>query len=414
MTSQTTSSGGGSLPLDGIRVVALEQAVSAPFATRQLADMGARVIKVERVPEGDFARYYDAEVRGMASHFVWVNRNKESIALDFKTAAGRDVLDRLIASADVVVQNFAPGVAEAMGLDAARLAEQHPRLIAVDLSGYGADGPYEPRRAYDLIVQAESGSIATTGWADQPAKPGIAIADLTAGLYTYSSVLAALYERERTGRGRAIGVSLMDSIAELMGYSLYFTQFSGRRHVPNGISHPTLSPYESFDTADGRKIVVAVQNDREWARLATRVLQRPELVDDPRFATGTARTEHREEVRRICAAVLGTLDAEAALELLDGAGIACGRVNYPEEVLAHPQLAARDRWRDVDSPVGPLRSLLPPPVSPGWELRMDRVPDVGEDTETILEELGLDRAAIDGLIADGVVGEPSSDAQTTA
>lgn len=391
------------LPLDGIRVIALEQAVSAPFATRQLADMGARVIKVERVPEGDFARYYDAEVRGMASHFVWVNRNKESLALDFTSAEGRTVLDELIASADVVVQNFAPGVAAAKGLDAAQLVARHPRLIAVDLSGYGAGGPYESRRAYDLVVQAESGSIATTGWADRPAKPGIAIADLAAGLYTYSSVLAALYERERTGRGRAIAISLLDSIAELMGYSLYFTQFSGRRHVPNGISHPTLAPYESFGTADGRTIVLAVQNDREWARLASTVLQRAELAGDPRFATGPARTEHRAEVARICSEVIGRLDVEAALAVLDGAGIACGQVNYPEEVLSHPQLAGRNRWREVDSPVGPLRSLLPPPVSPGWELRMDRVPDVGEDTESILRELGRDQAAIERLVADGVV-----------
>ena len=397
------------LPLDGITVVALEQAVSAPFATRQLGDMGARVIKVERVPEGDFARYYDNEVRGMGSHFVWVNRNKESIALDFKVPPGRAILDELIATADVVVQNFAPGVAEAMGLDAASLVTRNPRLIAVDLSGYGAGGPYELRRAYDLIVQAESGSIATTGWVDRPAKPGIAIADLTAGLYTYSSVLAALYQRERTGRGRAIAVSLMDSITELMGYSLYFTQFSGRRHVPNGISHPTLSPYESFDTIDGRTIVVAVQNDREWARLATQVLHRPALVDDPDFATGAARTQHRDDVARICAEVIGGLDADAALALLDGAGIACGRVNYPEEVLDHPQLAARDRWQEVDSPVGPLRSLLPPPVSPGWELRMDRVPDVGQDTESVLRELGRDRADIDQLVADGVVGIPAID-----
>lgn len=394
------------LPLDGIMVVALEQAVSAPFATRQLADMGARVIKIERVPEGDFARYYDAEVRGMASHFVWVNRSKESLALDIKAPAGRAILDQLIASADVVVQNYAPGTAEAMGLDASQLVARHPRLIAVDLSGYGTGGPFDLRRAYDLIVQAESGSIATTGWADQPAKPGIAIADLTAGLYTYSSVLAALYERERTGRGRAIAVSLMDAITELMGYSLYFTRFSGRRHVPNGISHPTLSPYESFDTADGRKIVVAVQNDREWARLATKVLRRPDLVEDPRYATGPARTEHRNDVASICGAVIGRLDARTALELLDDAGIACGQVNYPEEVLAHPQLVARERWREVDSPVGPLRSLLPPPVSPGWELRMDRVPDVGEHTEAILRELGRDEAAIESLLADHVVGTP--------
>jgi itaconate CoA-transferase len=402
------------LPLDGIRVIALEQAVSAPFATRQLADMGARVIKVERVPEGDFARYYDAEVRGMASHFVWVNRNKESIALDLKAPDGRAILDELIASADVSVQNFAPGAAAAMGLDAAQLVARYPRLIAVDLSGYGAGGPYEAQRAYDLVVQAESGSIATTGWANRPAKPGIAIADLTAGLYTYSSVLAALYERERTGRGRAIAISLMDSIAELMGYSLYFSQFSGRRHMPNGISHPTLSPYESFDTADGRTIVLAVQNDREWARLATTVLQRAELVADPRFATGPARTEHRDEVAQICAGVIGRLDADAALGLLDGAGIACGRVNYPDEVLSHPQLAARDRWRDVDSPVGPLRSLLPPPVSPGWDLRMDRIPDVGQDTESILLELGRDQGAIDRLVAQGVVGVPSHRQRDTA
>jgi len=402
------------LPLEGITVVALEQAVSAPCATRQLGDMGARVIKVERVPEGDFARYYDAEVRGMASHFVWVNRNKESIALDFKAPAGRAVLDDLIATADVVVQNFAPGVAESMGLDAAHLVERHPRLVAVDLSGYGVGGPYESRRAYDLVVQAESGSIATTGWADRPAKPGIAIADLSAGLYTYSSIVAALYERERTGRGRAIAVSLLDSIAELMGYSLYFTEFSGRRHVPNGISHPTLSPYESFETADGRLIVLAVQNDREWARLATAILGRPDLVADPRFATGPARTEHRAEVARICADVIGRLDADAALALLDGAGISCGRVNYPEEVLEHPQLDGRDRWREVDSPVGPLRSLLPPPVSPGWDLRMDRVPDVGQDTAAILRELGRDQAAIDQLVAAGVVGVPAlrSDAAT--
>jgi crotonobetainyl-CoA:carnitine CoA-transferase CaiB-like acyl-CoA transferase len=398
--------------LDGIRVVALEQAVSAPFATRQLADMGARVIKVERVPDGDFARYYDAEVRGMASHFVWVNRNKESIALDLKATEGRVILDELVASADVVVQNFAPGVAAAIRLDAASLVEQHPRLIAVDLSGYGVGGPFESRRAYDLVVQAESGSIATTGWADRAAKPGIAIADLSAGLYTYSSILAALYEREHTGRGRAIAVSLMDSITELMGYSLYFTQFSGRRHVPNGISHPTLSPYESFETADGRMIVLAVQNDREWARLATEVLKRVELVADPDFATGPARTEHRTEVSRICADVIGSLDAEAALALLDHAGIACGRVNFPEEVLTHPQLATRDRWRDVESPVGPLRSLLPPPVSPGWELRMDRIPDVGEDTASILRELGRDQSSIDRLVADGVVGLPAPASST--
>lgn len=397
------------LPLDSVTVIALEQAVSAPFATRQLADMGARVLKVERVVEGDFARQYDQEVHGMASHFVWVNRNKESIALDFKRPAGRLILDELIATADVVVQNLAPGTAAGLGLSAAKLAAQHPRLIACDISGYGEHGPYSRKRAYDLIVQAESASISTTGWPDRPAKPGIPIADVAAGLYSYSSVLAALYERERTGRGRAIAVSLLDAIAELMGYSIYFTAYSGRRHEPNGISHPSLSPYEAFDTSDGRKVVIAVQNDREWARLATQVLHRAELVDDPRFAAASARTAHRDEVTAICAAAMSSRTLEEAIEALDAAGVACGRVNYPEELISHPQLAARDRWRDVDSPGGLVRGLLPPPVSNGWELRMDRVPDVGEDTRAILSGLGYSADEIGRLIAEGVVSEPSAD-----
>lgn len=394
------------LPLVGVTVVALEQAVSAPFATRQLADMGARVVKVERVGEGDFARSYDHEVRGMASHFVWVNRNKESLALDFASGDGRRILDDLISRADVVVQNLAPGAAERLGVSASQLVARHPRLIACDLSGYGAGGPYSHRRAYDLIVQAESGSISTTGWPQRLAKPGIAIADLVAGLYTYSSVLAALYERERTGRGRAIAVSMLDSIAELMGYSIYFTQYSGRRHEPNGISHPTLSPYEAFRTADGRQVVVAVQNDREWERLATQVLHRPDLVTDDRFATSAARSAHRGEVTATCAAVLNRMTLDEAISTLDDAGIACGRVTFSEELIAHPQLQARDRWRDVDSPVGPLRSLLPPPVSEGWTLRMERIPDMGEHTRALLRELGRTDEEIDALIETGTVSEP--------
>jgi itaconate CoA-transferase len=398
------------LPLSGITVVALEQAVSAPFATRQIADLGARVIKIERVGEGDFARRYDQEVRGMASHFVWVNRNKESVALDFKRPAGRAILDELIATADVVVQNLAPGTADGLGLSAAKLAAQYPRLVACDISGYGGDGPYSGKRAYDLIVQAESASISVTGWPGRPAKPGIPIADVTAGLYAFSSVLAALYEREHTGRGRAIEVSMLDAMAELMGYSIYFTAYSGRRHEPNGISHPSLSPYEAFDTADGRKVVLAVQNDREWARLVSQVLHRPELAGDPRFASGPARTMHRDEVTAICAETIGTLTLEAAIETLDAAGVACGRVNYPEELIAHPQLAARHRWRDVDSPVGTLRALLPPPVSGGWDPRMDRIPDVGQDTRAMLAGLGYRTAQIDQLIAEGVVSEPAAPA----
>ncbi|NDJ88034.1 CoA transferase [Mycolicibacter kumamotonensis] len=396
-------------PLDGVTVVALEQAVSAPFASRQLADLGARVIKIERVGDGDFARAYDDEIRGMASHFVWVNRNKESVALDFTVPSGRAVLDELIASADVFVQNLAPGTAERMGLSAAQLVATHPRLIACDVTGYGEGGPYAAKRAYDLLVQAESASIATTGWPDRPAKPGIAIADLSAGMYAFSSVLAALYERERTGRGRAISISMFDAICELMGYSIYFTSYSGRTHTPNGISHPSLSPYEAFETADGRKVVVGVQNDREWARLATRVLGRPELAEDPRFATGPARTAHREQVTALCGQVLARMTLEEAIEALDNAGVACGRVNLPNELIEHPQLEARRRWRDVDSPVGPIRSLLPPPVSPGWDLRMDRIPDVGDSTVAILKELGRIDSEIDDLKRAGVVGVPATD-----
>ncbi|HVE24515.1 MAG TPA: CaiB/BaiF CoA-transferase family protein [Sporichthya sp.] len=396
-------------PLDGLLVVAIEQAVSAPFATRHLGDLGARVIKVERVGDGDFARDYDDEVAGMASHFVWINRNKESLALDFSTAEGRAILDELIARADVVVQNLAPGSAARMGLAASQLVERWPRLIACDVSGYGEGGPYGDRRAYDLVVQAETASIATTGWADRPAKPGIPIADLSAGIYAFSSILAALYQRERTGEGRAISVSLFDAISEWMGYSIYFTQGSGRRHVPNGVSHPSLSPYEAFATADGRQVVVAVQNDREWSRLATQVLGNPDLVADPRFATSAARTAHRAEVTELCARVLGELTLDQAITTLDAAGVACGRVNHSEELLAHPQLEARDRWRAVDSPVGPIRSLLPPPIATGWSPRMDPIPDVGDHTLEILHDLGHSDAEITALVAARVVGLPPAE-----
>ncbi|MEV5559256.1 CaiB/BaiF CoA-transferase family protein [Nonomuraea wenchangensis] len=391
-------------PLDGVKVVALEQAVSLPFATRHLADLGARVIKIERVGGGDFARDYDHEVRGLGSHFVWVNRNKESLALDFKDPQGRAVLDELIAGADVVAQNLAPGTAERMGLTAEKLCARHPRLVACDISGYGEGGPYATKRAYDLLVQAEAASIATTGWPDRPAKPGIPIADLTAGIYAYSSILAALYERERTGRGRAVKVSLFDAIAEWMGYTIYFTQYSGRRHEPNGISHPSLSPYEAFGTADGRLVVLGVQNDREWARLAVEVLGRPDLVTDPRYATGPGRTRHRADVTAVCAETIGKLTLDEAIQVLDAAGIACGRVNHADELVAHPQLEARERWRDVDSPAGPIRALLPPPISDGWEPRMDAIPAVGQHSRAILSELGRSPAEIDQLVERGVLG----------
>jgi crotonobetainyl-CoA:carnitine CoA-transferase CaiB-like acyl-CoA transferase len=400
-------------PLDGLVVVAIEQAVSAPFATRHLGDLGARVIKVERIGAGDFARDYDDEVAGMASHFVWINRNKESLALDFKTVKGRAILDELISGADVVVQNLAPGAALRLGLSATQLVGRHPGLIACDVSGYGEGGPYSDRRAYDLVVQAESASISTTGWAESPAKPGIPIADLSAGIYAFSSILAALYQRERTGEGRAIAVSLFDAISEWMGYSIYFTQGSGRRHVPNGVSHPSLSPYEAFVTVDGRQVVVAVQNDREWSRMAAQVLGNADLAVDPRFATSTARTAHRAQVTDVCARVLGDLTLDQAVEVLDAAGVSCGRVNHSDELLVHPQLEARNRWRQVDSPVGPIRSLLPPPLATGWSPRMDPIPDVGSDTQEILRGLGRSEAEITALVTARVVGLPPGENEKT-
>jgi itaconate CoA-transferase len=374
--------------------------VSAPFASRHLGEMGARMIKVERVGEGDFARHYDTKVRGMASHFVWANHNKESLALDFKS--GREILEDLIATADVVIKNLAPGTAERTRLAGPQLVARYPGLIACDITGYG-DGAYSSKRAYDLLVQAETASIATTGWPERPAKPGIAIADLAAGLYAYDSILAALYEQKKTGRGRAISLSLFDAISELMGYTPYFTSHSGRRHEPIGISHPTLSPYEAFDTADGRKLVIGVQNDREWRRLATEVLGQPELSDDTRYATGPARTAHRAQVTAMCQDVFARLTLDEAIAVLDGAGVACGRVNLADEFIMHPQHEARDRWCDVDSPVGAIRSLLPPPVSPGWAPRMDRILALGEHTHTVLFELGPEEQ-IDGLIQASIVG----------
>jgi itaconate CoA-transferase len=396
-------------PLNGIVVVALEQAVAAPFASRQLSDMGARVIKIERPKVGDFARSYDNAVDGMASHFVWVNRNKESLALDFTQPDGREVLDKLISQADVFIQNLSPTTARRRGLDATHLSEHFNELIACDISGYGDGGPYASRRAYDLLIQAEAASITTTGWPDHPAKPGVAIADLAAGIYAYSSILAALYERKSTGRGRAIAVSLFDSLAEWMGYSIHMTGGSGLRHVPNGVSHPTLAPYGDFDTADGRKIVLGVQNDREWSRLAKQVLERTDLVEHPKFATNAARVQNRELVEMECSRAISKLTTDEAISVLDHAGIACGRVNYSEELVEHPQLKARDRWRSVDSPRGPIQALLPPPVSAGWEMRMDRIPAVGEHSRAILAELNYGPGAITDLVNLAIISEPESE-----
>ncbi|MET8677449.1 CaiB/BaiF CoA-transferase family protein [Streptomyces sp. NPDC004647] len=392
------------LPLDGITVVAIEQAVSAPFATRQLADLGARVIKVERPDGGDFARAYDTTVHGLASHFVWANRGKESIALDLKEPRGLEVLGRLVADADVFVQNLAQGAAARLGLDAATLCARHPRLVAVDVSGYGPDGPYAHKRAYDMLVQCEAGLVSVTGTPGQPVKAGIPAADIAAAMYAFSGVLAALLRRGVTGRGGPVEVSMFDALAEWMGHPLYFGMYGGEPPARTGVAHAVISPYDAYPTADGPLVLLSVQNDREWRRLAEQVLERPELARDPDYATNVARTGNRAGTDGVVAEALAVLTADEAIGRLERAGIACARLNSVAELAAHPQLAARDRWQEVSSPVGPLRTLLPPVTLPGSEPpRLGGVPGLGEHTDALLRALGMTDTQVTALRRDGVI-----------
>ncbi|KAB1977196.1 CoA transferase [Streptomyces triticiradicis] len=392
------------LPLEGITVVAVEQAVAAPFATRQLADLGARVVKVERIDGGDFARGYDTTAQGLASHFVWCNRGKESIALDLKDPRGLDVVRRLVAGADVFVQNLAQGAAARLGLDAATLCGEHPRLIAVDISGYGPSGPYAGKRAYDMLVQCEAGLVSVTGTPGQPVKAGIPAADIAAAMYAFSGVLAALVRRGTTGRGGPVEVSMLDALAEWMGHPLHHAMHGGTPPARTGLAHSVIVPYDAYSTADGGHVLLSVQNDREWRRLAQQVLGRPEMADDPRFATNAARVADREHVDAVVARALGALGADEAVARLEAAGIACARLRDVTEVAEHPQLAARNRWRDVGSPAGPLRALLPPITLPGGEdARMGSVPRLGEHTGVVLRALGMTEADVAELRRDGVV-----------
>ncbi|HUY45637.1 MAG TPA: CaiB/BaiF CoA-transferase family protein [Streptosporangiaceae bacterium] len=377
------------LPLDGITVLALEQAVAAPFATRQLADLGARVIKVERPGAGDFARGYDRSVHGQSSYFVWLNRGKESIELDIKSADGRAVLDALLPRADVLVQNLAPGAAERLGLGAGQLAGRYPRLITCSISGYGRRGPYCRKKAYDLLVQCEAGLLSVTGTADEPAKAGISVADIAAGMYAYSGVLTALYERERTGRGTSLEVAMLDALGEWMSQPFYYSVYGGRPAQRTGARHASIDPYGPYPAAGGGQVFLGVQNEREWAVLCEKVLGHPELITDDRFATNTDRVAHRDELTAIISRVLADIPADRLEIMLDEAGIANARMRTPAEFSAHPQLAARDRWREVDSPAGRVRALLPPVTSPGREAAMGAVPALGQHTAAIRAELGL-------------------------
>jgi crotonobetainyl-CoA:carnitine CoA-transferase CaiB-like acyl-CoA transferase len=376
-------------PLEGLTVVSIEHAVAAPFATRQLADLGARVIKVERPGSGDFARDYDETVKGMSSHFVWLNRSKESIALDLKTDSGREVMQALVATADVFVQNLAPGAAERLGLGAAELRARHPGLIHVSISGYGEGGPYTTKKAYDLLVQCEAGLVSITGSPDEPAKVGISVADIAAGMYAYTGVLTALLRRGPSGDGATVEISMLEALGEWMGFPMYYSWYGGHPPVRSGASHAAIAPYGPFPCGGGEQVFLGIQNEREWATFCERVLAVPTLATDERFVTNSLRVAHRQELTAEIAAAFRTVSAEEAMARLDQAGIANARLRDLNGLVEHEQLAARNRWREVDSPVGPIKALVPPATLDGEEPVMSPIPSPGQHTEQILAELGL-------------------------
>lgn len=382
-------------PLDGITVVALEQAVAAPFATRQLADLGARVIKVERPGVGDFARQYDRSVHGEASYFVWLNRGKESIELDLKNAADRAVLDRMIGGADVVLQNLIPGAVERLGLDAPTLRASRPELIHCSISGYGTSGPYRTKKAYDLLVQCETGMVSVTGTPDAHAKVGVSIADIATGMYAYTGILTALYERERTGVGSTLDVAMIDALGEWMTQPTSYTVYGERPWQRTGARHATIAPYGPYRAGDGSEVFVGVQSDREWAVICHELIRRPDLVDDERLARNTERVANDELITTLIEAAIVEMTADEVVERLDALGIACARLRTPAEFFEHPQLAARDRWRTVDTAGGQVRALLPAVTVEGREALMGPVPALGEHGTSLRAEFGPDTRTVD-------------------
>lgn len=390
-------------PLEGVTVITLEHAVAAPFCTRQLADLGARVIKIERPGSGDFARGYDTRVRGLASYFVWTNRSKESLTLDVKHAEASGILQRLIEGADVLVQNLAPGAAARLGLDYQSLASRYPRLIVCDISGYGSSGPYVDKKAYDLLIQSEAGFLSITGTADSPSKAGISIADISAGMYAYSSILAALLQRAQTGRGTRIEVSMLETMVEWMSHALYYSMDGAQPPARTGAAHATIYPYGPFRAGDGRLVMLGIQNEREWLKFCQLVLQRPELAMDERFAGNGRRAAARVELETIILECFAGLTAADIIGRLETAGIANANINDMHQVWQHPQLAARHRWRSVQTAAGQVAALLPPALPQDVEPRMDPVPALGQHTEQILGSLGFAPAAIERLRAAGVV-----------
>ena len=386
-------------PLDGITVISLEHAVAAPFCTRQLADLGARVIKVERPGSGDFARGYDQRVKGQSSHFTWINRSKESLALDVKQPQAKAALLQLLKTADVLVQNLAPGAAARMGLSYEALKAHNPKLIVCDISGYGADGPYRDKKAYDLLIQSEAGFLSVTGTPETPSKSGISVADIAAGMYAYTNILSALLLRGKTGEGSHIDVSMLEAMGEWMGYPMYYA-FDGAPPPPRtGASHASIYPYGPFVAGDGKSVMLGLQNERDWKAFCDAVLQRPEVATDARFCSNAQRNAHRDALQALILQEFSTLSAAQVVERLDQAGIANARVNDMADLWAHPQLAARQRWIEVDSPVGRIPALLPPGVNSAFDYRMDAVPAVGQHNAAILAELGWSAEQIDALQA---------------
>jgi len=378
-------------PLDHITVISLEHAIAAPFCTRQLADLGARVIKVERPGAGDFARAYDQRAKGQSSHFVWVNRSKESLALDLKDPQDLDVLRQLIAKADVLVQNLAPGATGRMGLDAATLRAQNPRLIVCDISGYGNDGPYRDKKAYDLLIQSEAGFLSITGTPEHPSKSGNSIADIAAGMYAYTNILSALMQRDKTGEGSHIDVSMLEALGEWMGYPMYYAMDNASPPPRSAAAHATIYPYGPFVAGDGGTVMLGLQNEREWVQFCQHVLQKPTLATDARFDSNAQRNANRIELQTLILETFAVLTAAQVIERLDVAQIANAHMNTMADLWAHPQLQARGRWTSVHSPAGELPALLPPGKQSAFDYRMDAIPQVGEHTEAILKELGIQR-----------------------
>ncbi|MDB0511646.1 CaiB/BaiF CoA transferase family protein [Ralstonia solanacearum] len=390
-------------PLDGITVISLEHAIAAPFCTRQLADLGARVIKVERPKVGDFARGYDERVNGLSSHFAWTNRSKESLTLDVKHPEASAILGALLDKADVLVQNLAPGAAERLGLSYEAQSKVRPGLIVCDISGYGNDGPYRDKKAYDLLIQAESGFVSITGTADQPSKAGCSIADIAAGMYAYTNILAALLQRGKTNRGAHIDISMLESMVEWMNYPLYYAYEDAAPPPRAGASHATIFPYGLFKAGDGKTVILGLQNEREWGVFCRVVLEQPDLATDVRFATNSLRVKNREALTALVHAAFAGLPAEAVVERLERAQIANAHMNDMHDVWRHPQLKARGRWTEVPSPIGTIPALYPPGMPGAFEPRMGGVPSLGQHSRAILTELGYDQTEVDRLAEAGAI-----------